>query len=154
MNSLIELVSSQFNLPVNCYRHCSNQARLVILSASEQPTGCIVCPSGYVSRIVLYFEGGKADIKPMKDLLSNYADKLGGIRDSDIRIASRHPWDLHVDSNAETLLQEVYWTQNYKREESSSLPLLKLQLPFCSAHQFIFKPLRKMQRTIRCCNSL
>src|SRR5579884_2945787 len=112
MNSLIELVSSQFNLPVNCYRHCSNQARLVILSASEQPTGCIVCPSGYVSRIVLYFEGGKADIKP--------------IRDSDIRIASRHPWDLHVDSNAETLLQEVYWTQNYKREESSSKPALFL----------------------------
>jgi len=137
MHSLRELVSSQFNLPVSCYRHCSNQAKLILLSASEQPLGCFVCPSGYISRIVLYFEGGKVNTKLMKDLLSRYADKLGGIRDSDIRIASRHPWDLNIDSSAETLLQEVYWTQNYKREENNLRPALFL----CSnCNSFFIQP--------------
>jgi len=120
MKSFTQLLSSKFNLPVSCYRHCSSRASLILSDFSTQPVGYFVCPSRYVSRIVLYFEGGKADVKLMRDLLAQYSGALGEIKDSDMRLASRHPWDLDVDSNSDPVLQEVYWTQNYKRDENKA----------------------------------
>ncbi|MEM3637395.1 MAG: hypothetical protein QXE12_01705 [Conexivisphaerales archaeon] len=146
-----EFVLSEFNLPVNCYRHCANQAELKLLEGFPETTACFVCPSGYVSRVVVYFKGDRADPSLLKKLLNKYGEKLGETKDSDIRIATRHPWDMDIETEDDPVVKEVYWTQSYRKsEENPARPALFL----CSRCNTLFvQPLNSSRALCEKCQA-
>lgn len=120
MPELKDIVTSIFNLPVSCYRHCNNQAELKFVSGEKNLLGCYVCPSGYVSRLIMYFKANEADPKLLVNLLSRFKDRIGEVKSQDIRIATRYSWDLNILSPEEAVFKEVYWTQGYKKTEQKN----------------------------------
>ena len=109
------LVKEKLYEPTTCYGHCEQQIRLRFVGDGEL-TGVIVCPSGYVSRIVRY--GDEIDIPEFKSFLENAVGSNLDIQSEDIRTASRYSRDLGVKSDKERILREAYWTQNYRRTKS------------------------------------
>ena len=119
--SLKEFVEKYLTFQGQC-RHCDNPSSLVHLRFdSKGVIGAYVCPSGYVSRVV-YFSVYQ-DVRPLRDFLySQVGEEI--VRDRDIRLATRHGWELGSDAMAEIgnvssagVIKEVYWTVYPKTED-------------------------------------
>ncbi len=102
-----ELVNARFDMPMACYGHCQGVATLRFVRDVPRPIACAACPSGYVSRVIVY--GSDVDADDLKEFVSSAG--VGGVKDEDIRVATRHPWDLSYDAE----MREAYWTQSYRR---------------------------------------
>ncbi len=100
-----------------CYRHCEKPVHFKPFSESESNIlGAYVCQDNYVSRIV-YFA-----MKPDSDWVQNFLqqDLDGGqrVRVKDIRVATRHGWELGKNAELEAKkifkesegIKEYYWT--------------------------------------------
>jgi hypothetical protein len=106
----------------NCYRHCQKPARFVpIYQKGGSLVGAYVCPENYVSRVV-YF-GASPDGTWFKNFLTEQAGE-GRVRGADIRLATRHGWELGGNAEEEIkrvsdsgTLKEYYWTFYPKTED-------------------------------------
>lgn len=112
----VEIVTSYLKSDGRCYGHCDSRTELKIVEKGDRVISCMTCPGGYVSRIVMY--GRDIDAAAFKQYLTEKAGKLGGISDEDIRLATRHPWDLGMEGSEDVVIREAYWTQNYRRTKS------------------------------------
>jgi hypothetical protein len=112
------IVDNKLNSTTKCYGHCEGSARLNFLEVNNRLLGCYSCGAGYVSRIVLY--GKELDLEWFKNFVSNTLGGTGEVLDQDIRVATRHPWELGLENEVadEIVLREAYWTQNYRRTKS------------------------------------
>lgn len=105
---------------LRCYGHCDRQSAPKFLPGQPYHVACIACPSGYVSRIIMYEK--ELDISWFKRFLSSTLDGLVDLSDEDIRIATRHPWDLDlIEAEEDVVLRQAYWTQSYRRTKSDDL---------------------------------
>lgn len=112
-----------------CFRHCEKPTSMSLISqTSNQLVGAYNCPAGVVSQVV-YFS-----LKPDLDWFRNLLEVQVGadnISAQDIRVASRHGWEL--GGNAIRILRQqldkgasvcqVYWTRYPKTEEQKQLVL-------------------------------
>lgn len=96
-----------------CYRHCQAPANFVSLKAQgAEFVGAYVCPGRYVSRVV-YFS-----LQPDREWYERYLnDQIGDlVRSRDIRIATRHGWELGGDAEGQIKkiapdgVKQLYWT--------------------------------------------
>ncbi|MFQ6074930.1 MAG: glutaredoxin family protein [Candidatus Bathyarchaeia archaeon] len=118
---LREFVERYLTFEGRCRRHCDRPASYVDLGLdSEDVVGAYVCPDGYVSRVV-YFSVDP-DIDWFRGFLSSQVGE-GIVKDRDLRIATRHGWELGDEALAETreispegVVREVYWTVYPKTE--------------------------------------
>jgi hypothetical protein len=104
-----------------CRRHCNQPSSFVELQHdSDGVVGAYVCPDGYVSRIVFF--SVYPDVEWFRKFIR---DQVGGkvFRDSDIRTATRHGWELGDEALAEireisptSTIREVYWIVYPKSE--------------------------------------
>lgn len=124
---LRELVESKLSGTTPCFRHCSEAASLRFLQDEKFLIGAYVCPSGYVSRLVMYGEGGESNPSYLKEIVKKHGSGLIDIQDADIRVATRHPWDLGAQGGV-NLLKETYWTQSYRRSKSEDPKRISLFL--------------------------
>jgi hypothetical protein len=114
---LEEIIDARLRTEGKCYGHCKSGTEMTLLKDGKNTFSFMSCPEGYVSRIVMY--GRELDVPAFRHFLKSTAG-VGEVSDADIRIATRHPWDLGIeDGGKETvLLKEAYWTQNYRRTKS------------------------------------
>jgi len=96
-----------------CYRHCQKSASFVTLSQEDSSmVGAYICPENYVSRVV-YFSLDP-DLSWFEKFLKAQIGDL--LRSRDLRLATRHGWEL--GGNAEMEISEIsdhgvkqyYWT--------------------------------------------
>ena len=98
-----------------CYRHCEETAKFVTIQETESSfVGGYVCPGNYVSR-VMYF----ADRPDPEWFESFLRDQIGKdrLRSRDVRMATRHGWELGLDAEAEIMkaapgtgsVKQFYW---------------------------------------------
>lgn len=111
------LIGEHFSEPQKCYGHCEKQARLKFISKDDTLLAGYVCPSGYLSRLMLY--GETIDAASLKTYLRSSLRGLD-VTDDDIRLATRYSWDLGLSSARGKVMQVAYWTQNYRRTKSES----------------------------------
>lgn len=104
---------SRFSEPQNCYGHCDQPATLKVLESDGDVIACYACPAGYVSRVMVY--GGRRTMPHLKAYLLDVLGEGADVKDADLRLATRHSWDLGVP-DAEMVAS--YWTQNYRRAKS------------------------------------
>ncbi|MFH0896588.1 MAG: hypothetical protein V1850_00870 [Candidatus Bathyarchaeota archaeon] len=108
-----------------CRRHCDKPTSFVDLQPnSSSVVGAYACPDGYVPRVV-YFSVSP-DINWFKKFLVNQVGKEN-VKESDIRTATRHGWELRENALAEiceisptSMIGEVYWTVYPKSEIEKS----------------------------------
>lgn len=118
-----EFVTNFLNAKSKCYGHCDSEVSLHLKNTDGKLVGVYSCPKGYVSRIVAYYP---AQTPANPEWLRGYVEKLFEnklvIEDTDIRVATRYPWNFEFGENRQTedgpLLREHYWTQNYRRSKS------------------------------------
>jgi hypothetical protein len=106
------VVEKAFSQSQKCYHHCDQPATLRFLNSGEPLVACYACPTGYVSKVMVY---GHRDVdKTMREFLAN---ALGGrpLREDEVRTATRHPWDLAI---RDFEMSVAYWTQNYRGSKS------------------------------------
>jgi hypothetical protein len=107
-----------------CYRHCQEPAKFVsIFMGDASVVGAYVCPSNYISRVV-YFSN-HPDREWFEKFLSGQVGSM--LRPRDLRVATRHGWELGGNAEAEILgisdtgdLKEYYWTFYPKTEEEKT----------------------------------
>jgi hypothetical protein len=109
-----QIVQSALSGESKCFSHCDKHAKLYLSEHEGKLLGVYACPSGYVSRIVLYER--TLELEWFKRFLESVTKSE--VKDSDIRIATRHPWELALDVEEKVVLKEAYWTQNYRRTKS------------------------------------
>ena len=120
-------VEKKLNGHSKCYGHCQERTTLKLLPEKRMTIGCYSCPSGYVSRIVIY--GRKLSASWFKAFISRALRGIGDVADEDIRIATRYTWDLGIKRKPQGMvLREAYWTQNYRRTRSEDPNRLALFL--------------------------
>lgn len=117
MDDLTELVREKLGGPFHCYGHCHEPAELKFLPSEGKLVGVLVCPSGYVSRFVMY--GHELDAEELRSFVQRNAGSAMEVREGDVRLASRHALDLGLEGADRTVLREAYWIQNYGRSKSS-----------------------------------
>jgi len=95
------------------YRHCQSPAKFVALKADRPGViGGYFCPENYSTRIV-YFSLDP-DREWFLKILQDQADGL--VRPRDIRVATRHGWELGGNAEKEIKLvsdngiKQLYWT--------------------------------------------
>lgn len=112
------IVENYLKTSGKCYGHCDGKTELVFLERGKKTISCMVCPGGYVSRIVLY--GDELDVEGFLNFIREKLGESGDVSSYDIRTATRHPWDLGTETEAdgENVIREAYWTQNYRRTKS------------------------------------
>lgn len=118
-----EFVLKYLSFTGKCFRHCEKATSMETISQDLHGlVGAYVCPDGFVSQVV-YFSL-KPDLEWFRDLISSQVG-VGNISDRDIRIASRHGWELGRNAletlgakvGPGALIREVYWTRYPKTEE-------------------------------------
>ncbi len=112
-----DFVMKYLNFTGKCFRHCEEPTSMTVIFRNEKSlVGAYVCPDAFVSQVV-YFSL-KADAEWFRDLLSSQVGKEN-VSNKDIRIASRHGWELG-DGALDTLesklgpgvpVKEIYWTR-------------------------------------------
>jgi hypothetical protein len=115
MEDMKGVVTERLAGPFQCLGHCREEATLKFLDAKSGLLGAVVCPSGYVSRLISY--GPVADPGGLRSFVSA---KTGGalpVREGDIRVATRYAADLGLGGRGR-ILGEAYWTQNYGKGKS------------------------------------
>ncbi len=96
------------------------------LSSDKDLIVCSACPGGYISRIVAY--GEEVNLRTFKEYLSRLLSGSLSLEDEDIRVATRHTWDLGVKSSNDRVFRAAYWTQNYRRTKSDNPDRISLFL--------------------------
>lgn len=128
-----EFVQKYLTFTGRCYRHCERPTSLKLTSQdSSHVMGAYVCPDGVVSQVV-YFSM-KPDLTWFENLLSSQAGKEN-VSSRDIRVATRHGWELGGDAEATlqaklgpgALIKEVYW-KRYPQTDTQKEQLLSLCL--------------------------
>jgi hypothetical protein len=120
--SLKDFVTRYLSFQGRCRQHCKKGTSLVELWAdTNQMVGAYVCPDGYVSRVI-YFS-----IAPDRTCFKNFLlSQLGEaiVNDHDLRLATRHGWDLESDALPEIrtmsstgVIKQIYWTTYPKTDK-------------------------------------
>jgi hypothetical protein len=110
---------------VKCHRHCQEPAKFTLLFKGDSFfVGAYVCPSNYISRVV-YF-ANHPDRRWFETFLSGQVGSM--LRSRDIRVATRHGWELGGNAEAEILgisdtgdVKEYYWTFYALTEDEKTL---------------------------------
>lgn len=112
------LVGKYLSAESKCYGHCSGSTDVKFIEEGERLVACMSCPGGYVSRIIMY--GDEVDAGAFREYIISKAGEIGEVTDDDIRVATRHPWDLGAEGpgGGDVSVREAYWTQNYRRTKS------------------------------------
>ena len=141
------LAQNLLDMETKCYGHCGETANLEF--TGDGTVSCYVCPGRYVSRIITY--GKELDPKRFSEYLRNVISNMGEVEDGDIRVASRHAWDMGLDRKTDELvLREAYLTQSYRRPKSEDPDRLALFL--CSNRDsFFVQPLNSKDRLCKNC---
>lgn len=123
MDNVPELVLKYLNFTGKCFRHCDQPTSMRIISQNPNSlVGAYICPDGFVSQVV-YFST-QPDREWFQAMLRDQLG-AGNVNDRDIRLASRHGWELgkgaqeaFKSSLGETsVLLETYWTRYPQTEE-------------------------------------
>ena len=118
-----EFVQKHLSFAGKCYKHCDKPTSLKFLSqGSSQVIGAYVCADGFVSQVVNF--SVKPDLRAFQDLLANQVGKEN-VSSRDIRIATRHGWELGSDATQVlesrlghgATVTEAYWRRYPKTEE-------------------------------------
>ena len=115
MFDIKEVVMERLGGPFQCYGHCKEEASLRFLDSGIGLIGAVVCPSGYVSRLVCY--SGKPDPESLLSLVRTQTTGSIPLSAADVRVATRYAEDLGVEGSGR-VLGEAYWTQNYGKSKS------------------------------------
>ena len=101
-----------------CYGHSKGQSHHHTIESAGAPMACFSCDAGYVSKIIQY--GKNTDTVTLKSFVSEKMKGIMEIRDEDIRVATRHPWEMGLEESSagDIVLIEAYWTQYYRRTKS------------------------------------
>ncbi|MGI0081459.1 MAG: hypothetical protein ACRECH_17785 [Nitrososphaerales archaeon] len=106
---------------VPCGRHCKDPVRFApIHEEGESIVGAYVCPQNYISRVVYFSSNPNA--KWFESLLAEQAGRER-VRERDVRVATRHGWELGRDAEDEIEkvapggLKQYYWTFYPKSDE-------------------------------------
>ncbi|MBI4258702.1 MAG: hypothetical protein HY619_07085 [Thaumarchaeota archaeon] len=103
-----------------CYRHCDEAISFRELAEQEDRlVGAYVCSGNYVSRVVYFSPKMDLDLEWFKKTLA--ANIPGAmIRNKEIRVATRHPWENAVKAEefakqnnsplTPFITRQVYWT--------------------------------------------
>jgi hypothetical protein len=112
------LVQEKFSEPQKCYGHCDQQSTLKFLDDEEVITAVYSCPGSYISKVIVY--GDSVDLDHVLGYMRDLVGKEQDVREEDIRVASRYPWDLGIEDTGsqERVMGAAYWTQNYRRTKS------------------------------------
>jgi hypothetical protein len=116
LEDLRELVLDRLGGSSQCYGHCQEPAQLRFLKDEDREVGALVCPSGYVSRLIMY--GPEVDSLEMESLVRSHAAEALQVEEGDIRLATRYSLDLGLGGADRKVLREAYWTQNYGKSKS------------------------------------
>lgn len=113
-----EAIGSRLSGSTPCYGHCKSEARHHMIDGEGGRIACFSCSTGYVSRIVMYSKDSCAE--SLKSFVSKAVKGAMDIREEDIRVATRHPWEMGLEEDAapDVILREAYWTQYYRRTKS------------------------------------
>ncbi|MBI2183370.1 MAG: hypothetical protein HYU39_00265 [Thaumarchaeota archaeon] len=117
---LSRLVKECIIVNAKCYRHCDESVYFrEIVDQEDRLLGAYVCPGNYVSRVVYFSPKVNLDLEWFKKVLRENVPGVK-IRDWEIRVATRHPWENAVDmeepaatdetSLAPFIFRQVYWT--------------------------------------------
>ncbi|MBX8643736.1 MAG: hypothetical protein KIY12_03315, partial [Thermoplasmata archaeon] len=119
-----EAIRLKLSSDTACYGHCSGPARHYFLRRPD--IACFACGGGYISRIVMYGMG--ADAAALRQFIESISGGAIDVRDEDIRIATRHPWEMGLEgrSTGEKVMTEAYWNQNYRRGKSDDASRIAL----------------------------
>lgn len=115
MVDIKEVVVERLGGPFQCYGHCKEEASLKFVDSGVRLVGAVVCPSGYVSRLVGY--GPQADPEGLLSFVMSQTTGALPLTASDIRVATRYSTDLGIGGSGR-VLGEAYWTQNYGKAKS------------------------------------
>lgn len=119
--ALNDFVGRYLTFKGQCHGHCNETTSFVSLQTnSDSLVGVYVCPDEHVSRII-YFS-----VNPDINWFKNFIlDQVGeaNVNDRDIRMATRHGWELGADAideinaiNPAGVIKEVYLAANPKAE--------------------------------------
>lgn len=108
-----KVVAVAFSEPQKCYGHCEERATLRFLESDDVVIAFCACPSGYVSKVMAYGTAPTRD--RLKAVLTKVLGDDIGLSDEDLRVATRHLWDLRISGGD---ISASYWTQNYRRAKS------------------------------------
>lgn len=110
---IAKVIAVSFSEPQKCYGHCEEKASLRFLRSDDVVIACYACPAGYVSKVMAY--GANPTREALRTFLSEALSEGAPLADEDLRVATRHVWDLRT-ANAD--ISASYWTQNYRRGKS------------------------------------
>jgi hypothetical protein len=110
---LAKVVAASFSEPQKCYGHCEAMANLKYLRSGDVLIACYVCPAGYVSRVMAY--GSSSTLEQLRAFLTEALGDEVRLGDEDLRVATRHIWDLRTSGGD---VSASYWTQNYRKAKS------------------------------------
>ncbi|MFQ5998013.1 MAG: hypothetical protein ACE5KO_01770 [Candidatus Bathyarchaeia archaeon] len=154
--TLGKIVESAFIYEPSCYVHCNKKAHFTSsVKQKESIVGAYLCPSNFVSRVV-YF-ALKPDMNWFKTWLAKQMKHQNILHERDIRIATRHPWEVQKSSTTSVtaprssgltpyVVREVYWA--YPR---AKLIEDKIGAFRCQECKRIF--VQALESTSRLCNS-
>ena len=111
-------IAEEYGELEKCYGHCEQPATLKFLNSGDDPvvTG-YSCHGAYLSRVIIY--AGTLRLEESVDTIARLVGKESEVKEEDVRIASRYPWDVDITSaNPGKLMMMAYWTQNYRRTKS------------------------------------
>ncbi len=113
-----EAVRMRLSGDTECYGHCGSPARHHMIDGEEGLIACFSCDAGYVSFIVMYARDIDAGF--LKSFVAGKTERMMDVVESDIRIATRHPWEMGLEESSDggIVLREVYWRQHYRRTKS------------------------------------
>jgi len=94
-------------------------AKMKTLREGETTIVGMACPSGYLSRVIAY--GTEDGSQSLKRFVTEALGAEDGVKDEDVRTASRYTWDLGMEDGGEVpVFKAAYWTQNYRRTKSEA----------------------------------
>ena len=119
MDSL-QIIENYLKSDGRWYGHCEGRAEMVFLEKGRRTVSCMACPGGYVSRIVMY--APEVDPADLQEFLAVRAGALGPVSEEEIRVATRHPWDLGIEGQVkeDVAIRQAYWTQNYRKTKADN----------------------------------
>ncbi len=149
MVEIREVVTAKLGGPFQCYGHCKEEASLKFVESGVDLCGAVVCPSGYVSRLILYTSQPDPE-RLLAFIVSKSAGELP-VMTADIRTATRYATDLGEGGEGR-VLGEAYWTQNYGKRKDTSPD--RPSLFMCSNCGRLFvQPLSVGSRTCNGCSA-
>jgi len=115
---LRSLVAERYGQLDKCYGHCEQPTTLKFLNADGEPVvAAYSCHQAYLSRIILYSHS--LDLAGSVATIAGLIGKDQEVKEEDVRIASRYPWDIGLTAgDGQKMMMVAYWTQNYRRTKN------------------------------------